>query len=257
MRSKIKCEVIGYENIEFEVGQKWKTRRGEVFKITAVFTEPSLSYPIEAGSFSYTRTGEEFKHRKGENDLVELVAEPVETYKDNADLWEDLEGVNMKCKIKGYENIEFEVGQVWLDGCGSKVTIESIMAPNAATFNIIGNNGRSYTLTGIYRFDLERTEDDLVSLHVEESDEEPVAVPVEEPVEEPVEDWDEYGKKYEEYEEPVEELVDSRLEIVGQVEPAIEDKMAGILIQLLSQRDKDLEKLSLVFNTYIQLEKMR
>ena len=165
----------------------------------------------------------------------------------------------MKSEIKGYEDIEFKVGQVWLDGRGTKVTIEAILDP-IVTFPIIGDNDRSYTPSGIYRFDLERTNDDLVSLYVEE----PVAVPIEEPVAVPVEEWDEYGKKYDEYEEPVEEptewveeLVDSRLERVEQWEPAIEDKMADILIQLLSQRDKDLEKLSLVFNTYIQLEKMR
>ena len=162
----------------------------------------------------------------------------------------------MKSKIKGYEDIEFKVGQVWLDGCGSKITIESVLDPSMATFTIVGNNDRSYTPAGIYRFDLERTDDDLVGLY---EDLHPTRV------EEPVEEWDGYGKKYEEpaavpVEELAEELVDSdysRLKIVEQEELTIEDKMAGILIQLLSQRNKDLEKLSLVFNTYIQLEKMR
>ena len=172
MKSKIKCEVIGYEDIEFEVGQKWKTRSGKVVEIDAVFNESTLSYPVEGGGLSYTRTGEEFKHRKGESDLVELV---------------------------------------------SNTTEELIAKPVA----------------------------------------EPIAYPFAEPVAEPVEDWDEYEEPVEEPTEWYEEPTDSRLEIVWQEELTVEDKMAGILIQLLSQRDKDLEKLSLVFNTYIQLEKMR
>ena len=143
----------------------------------------------------------------------------------------------IKCKIIGYEDIEFEVGQVWLDGNGVRVTIIDI---DDSLFPIIVEEGRSYSDRGIYRFDLESSQDDLVSLHVEE--------PTEELIEDSVEDS---------VEEPVEEQVDSRLIIVEQEELAIEDKMASILIQLLSQRDKDLEKLSLVFNTYLQLEKMR
>ena len=145
----------------------------------------------------------------------------------------------MKCEIKGYEDIEFKVGQVWFDGRGSKVTIESIMDPEAATFNIVGDNDRSYTLTGIYRFDLERTGDDLVSLC---EDLTPARV------KDPVADLDPFRvtKPFEPFNA-----------ILKIEEPAIEDKMADILIQLLSKRDKDLEKISLVFNTYIQLEKMR
>ena len=71
MKKKVKCEVEGYEDIEFEVGQKWKTRSGEVVEITVVFEEPSLNYPIEVGTISYTRNGREHKHREDKNDLVE------------------------------------------------------------------------------------------------------------------------------------------------------------------------------------------
>ena len=169
MKKKVKCEVIGYEDIMFEVGQQWKTRDGKVVEIDSVYNDSSLNYPIEVGSISYTRDGREHKHREGENDLVELVAEsivepvvelvedlseepvvePTETYKDNADLWEYSECQGLK-----------------------------------------------------------------------------------------VED-------------------NHKLECIGIAETSVEDKMVDILHQLLAQRDRDLEKLSLVFDTFMKLEKMK
>ena len=148
----MKCEIEGYEDIDFKVGQKWRTRGGEVFEISKVFDDFNLSYPIDTvNATSHRRNGLEHKNREGKNDLVELVTEPVEeevtevieTYKDNADLWE-------------YTNND-----------GIKV----------------------------------------------------------------VEDCP--------------------------IETSVEDKMVEILHQLLRQRDRDLEKLSLVFNTFIKMEEMK
>ena len=172
MKKKVKCEVIGYEDIMFEVGQQWKTRDGRVVEIDALFDDSGLSYPIEAGTISYTRSGREFKQRENDNDLVELVAEsvidaepvvdlaedlaeepiaePTETYKDNADLWEYSECAKLK---------------------------------------VVEDN--------------------------------------------------------------------HKLECIGIAETSVEDKMVEILHQLLSQRDRDLEKISLVFNTFIKMEKMK
>ena len=48
-----------------------------------------------------------------------------------------------------------------------------------------------------------------------------------------------------------------KLECIGIQETSVEDKMVEILHQLLRQRDRDLEKISLVFNTFIELEKMK
>lgn len=172
MENKINCEVQGYKDIQFEVGQQWITRSGKVVEITSVFDDPYLSYPVDAELISYARNGREHKHREGENDLVELVPgsvaeiaepveelvehrfepvnEPVETYKDNEDLWEFAD-----CnKIK-----------------------------------VVDDN--------------------------------------------------------------------HKLVPIGIAEPSVEDKMVEILHQLLRQRDRDLEKISLVFNTFIELEKMK
>lgn len=170
----MKCEIIGYEGLQFEVGQKWKTRGGEVVEIVAVFKDPGLTYPIEAGMISYRLNGREFKNRETKRDLVELVSntteeciepvencieeptkwveEPTETYKENADLWEDLD-------------------------CNSLKVVEDGENPELLT--------------------------------------------------------------------------------IGMTETSVEDKMVEILHQLLSQRDRDLEKLSLVFNTFIKMEKMK
>ena len=171
MKKKVKCEVEGYKDKEFEVGQQWKTRDGRVVEINALFDDSGLSYPIEAGTISYTRSGREFKNREGDNDLIELVAIPVEeqfdepveesvaelseelvteTYKDNADLWEYSECAELK---------------------------------------VVDDN--------------------------------------------------------------------HKLECIGIQETSVEDKMVEILHQLLRQRDRDLEKISLVFNTFIELEKMK
>ena len=151
----MKCEIEGYEDIDFKVGQKWRTRGGEVFEISKVFDDFNLSYPIDTvNATSHRRNGLEHKNREGKNDLVELVTEPVEeevtevieTYKDNADLLEYTDNYGLKVE----ENTEFYP-----------------------------------------------------------------------------------------------------------IETSVEDKMVEILHQLLRQRDRDLEKLSLVFNTFIKMEKMK
>ena len=153
--NKIKCEVKGYEDTEFEVGQQWKTRDGKVVEIEKVFDDAYISYPINiTDGTSYTRNGREHKHRESNNDLVELVGVPVEeevievieTYKDNADLLEYTDNYGLKVE----ENIEFYP-----------------------------------------------------------------------------------------------------------IETSVEDKMVEILHQLLRQRDRDLEKISLAFNTFIEMEKMK
>lgn len=175
MKNKIKCEVEGYEDIQFEVGQQWLTRNGKVVEITSVFDDPYLSYPIDAGLISYTRNGREHKHREGENDLVELVPASV------AEIVEPAE-----------EIVE-------------------------------------------HRF---------------------------EPVDEPVSVATETYKDNEvlwEYSEcsriKIEE--DSMLAPIGIQETSVEDKMVEILHQLLAQRDRDLEKISLMFDTFMKLEKMK
>lgn len=168
MKKKIKCEVEGYEDIMFEVGQHWKTRDNVIVEITSVFDDSILSYPIETKSMSYTRDGKEFKHRKSENDLITLIVaevdeivkpaeepveeclEPVETYKDNEDLWE-------------------------FTDCNKIKVVEE----------------------------------------------------------------------------------NHKLMPIGIAETSAEDKMVEILHQLLRQRHRDLEKISLVFNTFIEMEKMK
>ena len=159
----MKCEIEGYEDIEFVVGQKWRTRRGEVFEISEVFYDHNLSYPIyTVNGTSHTRNGLENKYREDVYDLVELVdvlveeevtepveeevTEVIETYEDNINLWKYPDND----RIKAVEDIE-----------------------------------------------------------------------------------------------------------LYPIETSVEDKMVEILHQLLSQRDRDLEKLSLVFNTFIKMEEMK
>lgn len=73
MKDKIKCGVRGYEDIEFEVGQQWKTRGGEVVEITAVYNDPFKGYPIEVGRLSYTIRGKHYNYLETTVDLVTLV----------------------------------------------------------------------------------------------------------------------------------------------------------------------------------------
>lgn len=101
----MKCEIKGYDDIEFVVGQKWRTRSGEVFEISEVSYDHNLSYPIYTiNGTSHTRNGLENKNKEGVNDLVELVIEPVEeevtevieTYEDNINLWKYPVNDNLK-----------------------------------------------------------------------------------------------------------------------------------------------------------------
>lgn len=183
MKKKINCEVQGYEDIQFEVGQQWITRGGKVVEITAVYNNSGLTYPVEVGIISYTRNGRERKHREGENDLVELVpgsvAEPAEPAE------------------PAEEPVE-------------------------------------------YRF-------------------EPVDEPVNEPVDEQVtSSLDAWAFEEQDGVEPTEELKEHYGIIsVAPVETSVEDKMVDILHQLLAQRDRDLEKISLMFDTFMKLEKMK
>lgn len=177
MKKKVKCEVEGYKDIEFEVGQQWKTRDGRVVEINALFDDSGLRYPIEAGTISYTRSGREFKNRENENDLVELVAE------------------------SGVEQVD-------------EAEVES----------------------------------------VEDLSEEPV----EDLLKEPTEMYKDNADLWE-YSEcsrlKVEE--DTMLAPIGIAEPSVEDKMVDILHQLLAQRHRDLEKISLMFDAFMKLEKMK
>lgn len=170
MKKKINCEVQGYKDIQFEVGQQWITRGGKVVEVTSVFDDSSLSYPVDAGLISYTRNGREHKHRESENDLVELVPASV------AEIVEPAE-----------EIVE-------------------------------------------HRFE-----------------------PVDEPVDEPA------NKDLWEFAECTKIKVedDIMLAPIGIAEPSVEDKMVDILHQLLRQRDRDLEKISLMFDTFMKLEKMK
>lgn len=178
MKSKIKCEVIGYEDIEFEVGQKWKTRSGKVVEINALFDDSSLTYPIEAGAISYTRRGIEFKNRESENDLVELVAESGVEQVDEAEV-ESVEGLSEE----PVEDLLKETTEMYKDNADLWEYSE------CAKLKVVDDN--------------------------------------------------------------------HKLEYIGIQETSVEDKMVEILHQLLRQRDRDLEKISLVFNTFIKLEKMK
>lgn len=83
MNYKINCEVQGYIDIQFEVGQQWKTRGGEVVEITAVYNDSNLSYPIESKGITYARNGREYSHIQKDTDLVELVSGPAKvSYED-------------------------------------------------------------------------------------------------------------------------------------------------------------------------------
>lgn len=269
MKKKIKCEVEGYEDIMFEVGQQWKTRSGYVVEIDKVFEEPSLNYPIEVGLISYTRNGREHKHREGENDLVELVAESVvgpaepvvESVEDLskeiveepvADLPEESEDIitvdTLPCEVPGYKDILFRKGQQWKTRGGEVVEITVMLNAARYAWSVGCNNGIVYTLKGKEYLD-STTDNDLVEL-VEDLSENLAEDLSEEQVVEPVDDnlYDHSG------------LCRLKLEdntVYTLQETSVEDKMVEILHQLLAQRTRDLEKISLVFNTFIEMEKMK
>lgn len=175
MKNKINCEVQGYKDIQFEVGQQWITRDGKVVEITSVFDDSSLTYPVDAGLICYTRKGREHKYSDSENDLITLVPSSV------AEIVEPAE-----------EPVEHRFEPV----------DESIGTP-----------------TEIYKDNADLWEySECSRIKVEE---------------------------------------DSMLAHISSAEPSVEDKMVNILHQLLAQRDRDLEKISLVFDTFIKLEKMK
>ena len=239
----MKCEIEGYENIVFEVGLQWLTGDGELMEVTYIEKDPTDRWPIKCnhaksfmvnGIYSSDKT-------KSNQDLVSL---PIKC-----------KGVNMgkriKCEVAGYEHIEFKVGQMWQTRGGRVVEI-------VAVYNDIGRAYPIETLTNSYKptgkeFELGTTENDLITL---------VNEPFDESVEEPVCTSTETYKDNEElweYSEcsriKVEE--DNMLAPICIAEPSVEDKMVDILHQLLAQRVRDLEKISLMFDTFMKLEKMK
>ena len=181
--NKRKCEIEGYKHIEFEVGQRWMTRGGEVVKIDTVYENSGLSWPIEAGNgISYTLSGRAFKNREDEKDLITLFVARLDEIDEPVD----------KSAEKPVE----------------------------------------------HRF-------------------EPVDEPVDEHVCTPTETYKDNEELWEYSECNRIKVEDSMLVPIGITEPSVEDKMVDILHQLLAQRDRDLEKISLVFNTFIAMEKMK
>lgn len=175
----------------------------------------------------------------------------------------------INCKVQGYEDIQFEVGQQWITRGGKVVEITSVFDDSSLTYPVDAGlicytrKGREHK----YR----DSENDLITLvqssvaEIAESAEEPVEYRfepvdelVDELVDEPVETYKDNADLWE-YSEcsriKVEE--DSMLAHISSAEPSVEDKMVAILHQLLAQRDRDLEKISLVFDTFIKLEKMK
>lgn len=173
----------------------------------------------------------------------------------------------IKCEVKGYEHTYFEVGQHWKTRDDRVVEITSVYEEPSLIYPVeVGTttylrNGRENK----YR----DTKNDLVELVIIPADEcinelvedckkelfeecinEPVEKRITEPVEEQSEDnlWEPLGSSSLKLEEATKFTLP---------EHSVEDKMVDILIQLLRQRDRDLEKLSLVFNTFIKMEKMK
>lgn len=273
----MECKIKGYEHIEFKVGQQWQTRGGRVVEIVAVHNDIDRAYPIATLTNSYKPTGKEFEIGTTENDLITLINEPFDEPVDepactSTEIYtETYTGVNRrknkrKCEIEGYKHIEFEVGQRWMTRGGEVVTIDRVFENTELSYPIeVGTI--SYTLKG-REYKNRENKTDLLTLFVASVDK-PVDESAEEPIEhrfesvnEPVCASTETYKDNEdlwEYSEcsriKVEE--DTMLAPIGIAEPSVEDKMVDILHQLLAQRHRDLEKISLVFNTFIAMEKMK
>lgn len=58
---------------EFKVGQRWKTRRGDVVTITNV--DDDSTYPVDADIGCFTRGGRQWSTRESNGDLVELISD--------------------------------------------------------------------------------------------------------------------------------------------------------------------------------------
>ena len=146
----------------------------------------------------------------------------------------------MKCEIEGYENIEFKVGQKWRTRDGNTTTITHIAKSKSDNWPIKCSKTRSYMVNGIYSSNKDKAKWDLVSLANDEK---------------PLETYKDNADLWE-YIDNAELKVEENTEFYP-IETSVEDKMVEILHQLLRQRHRDLEKISLVFNTFIELEKMK
>lgn len=63
---------------EFKVGQRWKTRAGDVLTITAIVNsvEDDTNYPVQAGGHDYTGAGYYWADAtEDRRDLVELISD--------------------------------------------------------------------------------------------------------------------------------------------------------------------------------------
>ena len=146
----------------------------------------------------------------------------------------------MKCEIEGYEDIEFKVGQKWNTRDGNTTTITDIVKSKTDNWPIKCNKTRSYMVNGIYSSNKDKSNWDLVS-------------PAD--VKKPVETYKDNADLWEYTDNDGLKVVED-IELCP-IETSVEDKMVEILHQLLRQRDRDLEKISLAFNTFIEMEKMK
>lgn len=146
----------------------------------------------------------------------------------------------MKCEIEGYEDIEFKVGQKWRTRDGNTTTIIHIEKEKYDNWPIKCDKTRSYMVNGIYSSNKDKSSWDLVSP---------------DDVKKPVETYKDNADLWEYADNDGLKVVENTE--YYPLETSVEDKMVEILHQLLRQRDRDLEKLSLVFNTFIEMEKMK